>query len=417
VMFTKMDDRRGLSNALAVLALCGTSYQSSCTTPFTNPAVEEELQSLRSIRLAKEIGWRAGEAFMRFILAECLSERGEYDRALPLAREALSQAEEIQHREWTAGSLRLLGAMALDLLAPSIARDHLEAAHRIAVRLGSRVWTRWTAAPLAMARARMSDLPGALDVWHSAARLTGIEGNPLLDDAPGATARTLGECHLWLARAELALVEGRPELCLDIATARLAAERARSRASLLGVPRLSLLRADALTTLERYDEAERTLDEARDAATAQNAQPLLWRAELAMGHVFRLQRRRLEARRLFDSARAIADVLAARIPDDALRARFVEKLDSAIPSTPTPTAARAEKDALGGLTRRERDVAERVAQGKANRVIGQELGIGERTVEGYVASALAKLGFGSRTQLAAWAVERGLARPPAANRR
>jgi DNA-binding CsgD family transcriptional regulator len=409
-LFTKMDNRRGLSNALALLALCGTSYQSSSTTPFTSPAVDDELQSMRSIRLAREIGWRAGEAFMRFILADVFSERGEYERALPLAREALAQAEEIQHREWTVGSHRILGAMALDLLMPNVAREHLEAAHRISLRLGSRVWIRWTAAPLAMARARMSDLPGALDVWNNAARLAGPAAAPLPDEAPGTTARTLGECQLWLARGELALVEGRPDLCLDIANARLAAERARNPASLLGVPRLLLLRADALTTLERYDEAESAIDVAREAATAQGAQPLVWRSELALGHVYRLQRRRLEARRSFDGARAIADGLAARIPDDGLRARFIEKLDSAIPSTPAPTPARAARDALGGLTRRERDVAQRIAHGKANRVIAQELGIGERTVEGYVTSARAKLGFGSRTQLAAWAVEHGLNR-------
>jgi DNA-binding CsgD family transcriptional regulator len=43
-------------------------------------------------------------------------------------------------------------------------------------------------------------------------------------------------------------------------------------------------------------------------------------------------------------------------------------------------------------------------------VIEKELGIGERTVEGYVASALAKFGFTSRAQLAAWAVEKGIVR-------
>jgi DNA-binding NarL/FixJ family response regulator len=46
-------------------------------------------------------------------------------------------------------------------------------------------------------------------------------------------------------------------------------------------------------------------------------------------------------------------------------------------------------------------------------VIARELGIGERTVEGYVASALAKLGFASRTQLAAWAVEMVMTHRPA----
>ena len=412
-LFTRMDDRRRLANALGLLALCGTSYQSSVTTPCTSAAVAEELQSVRSVRLAHEIGWRAGEAFLRFIIADCLVGHGAYDRAIALARESLSQAEEIEHLQWTAGALRVLGTAALDLLAPNVARDHLEAAHRIAQRLGSRVWIRWTAAPLALARARMSDLPGALDVWTSAARITDHEDGSLASGPPGASARTLGACHLWAARAELALVEGRPDLALEIVDARLASERAASPESVLGVPRLSLLRADALTTLGRYVEAERTLDTAREEATAQDAPQMLWRIELAVGHVHRVQRRRLDARRAFDAARAIADTLAAKVPDDGLRARFLERLDAAIPSTPAPTPARAARDALGGLTRRERDVAELVARGKANRAIGLELGIGERTVEGYVASALAKLGFASRTQLAAWAVEKGISRPPA----
>ena len=415
-LFTKCGDRRGLANALGLLALCGTSYQSSSTTPFTTPAALEELRTLRSVRLAREIGWRAGEAFLRFIIGDSFLGRGEYDRAIPLAREALALAEEIEHLEWTAGARRLLGAVSLDLLVPDAARDHLEAAYKIALRLGSRVWIRWTAAPLTLARARMGDLPGALDVWTSAARVAG-DDRSLVSGSPGAAARTLGECQLWAARAELALVEGRPELALEIVDARLESERAANPDSALGVPRLSLIRADALTTLGRYDEAERTLDSAREEATAQEARPLLWRTELAVGHIHRLQRRRLEARRAFDAARALADELAALVPDETLRARFVEKLNAAIPSTPAPTPARAAKEALGGLTRRERDVAELVAQGKANRAIGRDLGIGERTVEGYVASALAKLGFTSRTQLAAWAVEKGLTRPPTAGRR
>jgi DNA-binding NarL/FixJ family response regulator len=140
---------------------------------------------------------------------------------------------------------------------------------------------------------------------------------------------------------------------------------------------------------------------------------MLWKIEASFGHLYRLQRRRLEARQAFDTARAIADELAAKIPDGDLRARFADGLDALIPSAPPPSAGRAAKEALGGLTQRERDVAELVAQGKPNRAIGRDLGIGERTVEGYVASALGKLGFASRTQLAAWAVEKGITRPAA----
>jgi DNA-binding NarL/FixJ family response regulator len=49
--------------------------------------------------------------------------------------------------------------------------------------------------------------------------------------------------------------------------------------------------------------------------------------------------------------------------------------------------------------------------GKSNRGIARALGIGERTVEDHVANALGKLDFSSRAQLAAWAVQRGLAKP------
>jgi DNA-binding CsgD family transcriptional regulator len=411
-LFTRMDDRRGLANALGLLSLCGASYQSSSTTPFVSPAARDELDNQRSIHLAREIGWRAGEAFLRFILADCLVGIGDYDRAIPLVREALSQAEEIEHLQWTAGALRLLGALSLDLLAPNVAREHLEAAHRIAQRLGSRVWIRWTAAPLAVARARTSQLPEAIEVLDRAARVAGDGEGRERSGGPGARDATLGERHLWMARAEIALIEQRPETALHIVDARLTAERAANPDDTLGVPRLALTRAEALTTLGRYAEAEDTLEQARDSATTLGVRPLLWRIEAAVGHVHRVQRRRLEARRAFDAAREIAEDLAAKVPDESLRAQFREALETLVPSASPPSAGRVAKEAFGGLTQREREVAELIAQGKPNRLIARDLGISERTVEGYVASALGKLGFSSRTQLAAWAVERGMTRPP-----
>jgi DNA-binding NarL/FixJ family response regulator len=135
---------------------------------------------------------------------------------------------------------------------------------------------------------------------------------------------------------------------------------------------------------------------------------MLWRIEAAVGHLHRMQRQRLEARRAFDRARAIATELEAVVPDADLRARFAAGVAELIPAGPAPSAARLAKDSFGGLTRRERDVVQLVARGKANKVIAHDLGIGERTVEGYVASALGKLGFESRTQLATWAVANGL---------
>ena len=407
-LFSGREDRRGFANALGLLVLCSPSYQSSATTPFTSPVVDQELRELRTVRTAREIGWRAGEAFVRFIIADTLMWRGAYDRAIPLAREALALAREIEHLEWSAGALRILGAGSLALLAPGVAREQLQAANDIARRLGSRVWFRWTAAPLAIALARCGDVDGALRVLDAADRVAG----GILPPADSPTL-TLGERQLWVARAEVELVRQRPENALAIVESRLAAEHATNHGSLLGTPRLTLVKAQALAALERFDDAEVALDAARAEATAQDARPMLWRVEAAAGHVHRARRERLEARRSFDRARAIAAELATTIPDEELRNKFLGELETLIPSGPAPTAARATKDASGGLTPRERDVAELVAQGHANRAIARQLGIGERTVEGYVASALSKLDFTSRTQLAAWAVEHGLSRAPA----
>lgn len=59
----------------------------------------------------------------------------------------------------------------------------------------------------------------------------------------------------------------------------------------------------------------------------------------------------------------------------------------------------------GPLTSRERQVAELVKQGLTNRQIGESLVITEGTAGLHVKNALAKLGFRSRAQLAAWATE------------
>lgn len=60
------------------------------------------------------------------------------------------------------------------------------------------------------------------------------------------------------------------------------------------------------------------------------------------------------------------------------------------------------------LTRREQQVAELVAQGRTNREIAAALLITEKTAENHVQHILNKLGFRSRAQIAAWAVEHDL---------
>src|SRR4051794_33308682 len=61
----------------------------------------------------------------------------------------------------------------------------------------------------------------------------------------------------------------------------------------------------------------------------------------------------------------------------------------------------ADADAVP-LGQREAEVARRVAEGRSNKAIGSRLFISERTVESHVRNILAKLGFTSRAQVAAW---------------
>lgn len=63
----------------------------------------------------------------------------------------------------------------------------------------------------------------------------------------------------------------------------------------------------------------------------------------------------------------------------------------------------------GDLTRREREVAAGIADGKTNRDLAAELFVSERTVEDHVSSALSKLGLKNRSELAAYVVRAGLA--------
>ena len=60
----------------------------------------------------------------------------------------------------------------------------------------------------------------------------------------------------------------------------------------------------------------------------------------------------------------------------------------------------------GELTQRERQVACLVTRGCSNRQIALELVVSERTVDTHVSHILRKLELSSRSQIAAWVVER-----------
>ena len=67
---------------------------------------------------------------------------------------------------------------------------------------------------------------------------------------------------------------------------------------------------------------------------------------------------------------------------------------------------------IGGLSKRELEVAGLVASGMTSRAIGERLFLSERTVESHLEHILTKLGLTKRIQLAAWVTEQRRGRHP-----
>lgn len=67
----------------------------------------------------------------------------------------------------------------------------------------------------------------------------------------------------------------------------------------------------------------------------------------------------------------------------------------------------ADQDKSAPLTERETEVLQLLSQGLTNKDIAQALILSVRTVEAHLRSIFAKLGVGSRTEAALWAVQHG----------
>jgi DNA-binding CsgD family transcriptional regulator len=109
-------------------------------------------------------------------------------------------------------------------------------------------------------------------------------------------------------------------------------------------------------------------------------------------------------RERLDAARAVAEAGVGPGADRAWSAGSRLSVDQAVAlafGDSTPRAASSS-----GLSRRELEVAELVADGLANKAIAQRLQLSVRTVESHVRHALTRLGLDNRTQLATWARER-----------
>jgi tetratricopeptide (TPR) repeat protein len=391
-VFRKQDNRHGLSSSLATLSMRGATLQTNTMVVAEDPLSACIVDASRALDVAREIGWRAGEAYALWMLGFSLAGRGDYPDALEAAHASLKLAREIDHRQWMAAANCALGAIWIDLLEYERASECLASALRLALAINSRHWIRAASGLLASAHVQAGELRQALDVLA-----------PELDPAPAK--QTLAQRLLWCARVEADLAGDKPAEALLIVRGIVAASPHGESAV---IPRVALLEGRALCALGVPDEARAVLQAALNVTTLREAAGLTWRLRLALAEVELAAGRREAATAHNGAALEIVEWLAARLATQAEREQFLRRAARLIPRVRPLTRLQETKTAFDGLTARQREVAGLIARGYSNRSIAETLNLSERTIESHVTAILTTLDFSSRSQIAAWAVAKGL---------
>jgi DNA-binding CsgD family transcriptional regulator len=382
------DDVR-LMSALSSLAVYGGTNHADVV-----PAALRSLDDVRrdgeaALALAERTGASVGLSYAYWSLGAALGSFGLFGEAVALTNTGLRIAREVGHAQWTIGGQFTLAQIHLHMLDAEAALAELESAWLPARSLKSALWIGSIGSYLALAALRCGDRQRAAAVLAEA-------------DPSNEPPCTLGMRRVAWARAELALAEGAPEIAISIVDGLLTGQPGSGGRH---IPLLLATRARALLEIGDPRTASDNLADAREEAAAAGALPWLWRINAELGGALDRQGRRAEAEQAYVAARETLGRLAMSFDDESARARFLEAAEALLPRQRV-TPRRAAALASGGLTEREREVAEQVMLGRTNREIADALVVSERTVETHVANIFAKLGFTSRSQLAAWAADR-----------
>jgi DNA-binding CsgD family transcriptional regulator/tetratricopeptide (TPR) repeat protein len=393
VLFRRLDERAGLASALANLAMRASIDVIMAAGTLDEAIADGEM----AVQLSREIGWRGNEALALGQLARALAARGDLGRAVECGRAAVAVADEIDHHLWMSFARVCLGwALAFSLLDPAAGRPWLEEALTIARQIGSPTWLALAATVLAETCLEARELDRCAE---------------LLDEAlpPGKPVEAIGLRWAACTRAALTLARGDPEAALAQLDSQLAVIPQLSAGRT--APRLARVRAEALAALGQLEAAAEALRAAIAEVEARGARSLLWGLHLQLGHVYRRLSRRNRSAEAYAAARDVVLQLSRAIPDPTQQALFRQRALALIPAGAPPHGPSPDQALWSGLTHREREVAQLIAQGRSNPEIARALVVSRKTVEAHASRILSKLDFTSRSQIAAWVTERGLNHP------
>ena len=420
-------DREGRNWCEQVLAQPGTSARTAARamallaagamTMFQGDLPQAQLLLEESIAIGREVGRAAKRtlALALALLAYGALLQGNLGAARELAEEGVRLFREVGEAWGTALALNHLGRATLELGDPVAARPLLEESAAL-FRAGNMQRLAMPLNTLGRVALRQGDDTGARAYCEEAlavARATGDElfiaealaqlGTVALHVGDSGQATALYQQSLtliWTRGYRECIAE---DLAGLAATASLLGQPERAACLFGAVEALREVSGIRLAPLPRadYDRAVEGIRAHLDEATFAQA----W-----------------EKGRAMPLEQAIAEALATQDepPTGTKFPQVNEEETSSVvpPGTPlsqSPRALsprRALKQHFGGLTSREREVACLVAQGKSNRAIADELVVGVSTVEAHITHIFTKLGFSSRAQIAAWAVDKGLAQAP-----
>lgn len=321
-----------------------------------------------------DVGLRA-RALAMAALAALLQGEPETGRALQGEAEALLVADSVVP---PLGGRVLLGSGVETLVSrgPGEALVPLEQAVGAARAAGDRALESWVLLAMALCRGLDGDVDGAGSALRACMALTETAGELQV------------RCYASAASAALALLRDDPDAAADLA--RTALVMATELGDRLGTA--LILEVLAATAAGRR-QAER-------AATLLGAAHTRW-GTLGVDPdavpYLSACRRRSEAR--------IGTDLRGGGGEAAFRRGAALSEEQVVALGLEQTLVEEAPEEHAALTRRELEVSRLVGAGLSNKAIAEQLGISQRTVESHVDHVLRKLGFGSRTQVAAWVAE------------
>jgi DNA-binding CsgD family transcriptional regulator/tetratricopeptide (TPR) repeat protein len=396
-LFRALGDQKGLISALPSASIATCPALAETVFVVVRSPEDCERDAAEVAQLARQMDWPAGEAYAELSTGVLLASFGQFGRGLAHAHKGRKLAMEIDHQQWICGAHCYLGHIYVLMLEPALALHHLDAGLQLAARLGSAWWIGHIRVCQALAYLQR----GLCKQAEATLRTVML---------PEQEPRTLTERRLVWAWGELALAQGEPHAALQIALRLIASAPGEMRPQ--PIPRLLKLQGEALVASKRLSEAVEALEEAKRGALERRETPLLWQIHRSLGQVYRRLKREEQAQGEWAAAREIIGKLVATIEDETLREHFSHTALSSLPKEKPLLASRAIASQFGGLTERERQVATLIAQGRSNREIAETLVISYRTVETHIANIMFKLSCTSRSQVAAWVVEKGLMKPP-----